>query len=140
MRINLSPYIELGPGPYSIYDYVDPNFVVDDQVITYLKVGHCGLVCLGVYKHPFKPDKTMLGPYTFDDGDKYNWDSNLWEYVTKYHVTLPKEFIEHAMSVNGLKFIVENIDDSSLFSEAVKKYKKRKASEKLRSADQKNFW
>ena len=131
MKINLSPYIELESGPYSIYDYVDPSFVVDDQVITYLKVGHYGLACPGAYNHPFEHDKIVLGPYRRSDGDKYIWDYNLWEYVTKYHVKLPKDFIEHAMSTTGLKFIVENIDDSGMFSQAVTEYKKRKASEML---------
>ena len=55
----------------------------------------------------------------------------MWEYVEKYHVTLPQEFINYAMSVEGCKFIAENISDSCLFSPTVAKWHKKKLLEKL---------
>jgi len=45
-EIKLSPYVEICCGSVSIYDHVDVNFKVDDQVITYLKLGHTSIVCL----------------------------------------------------------------------------------------------
>jgi hypothetical protein len=31
--------------------------------------------------------------------------SDTWKYVLKYHVTLPKEFIDHVMSEEGIAFM-----------------------------------
>ena len=61
------------------------------------------MVCLGVYKHPFK-DRDLLGPYLYTDGEYY-WDRDTWKYVVKYHVTLPQAFIDKVMSEEGTVFL-----------------------------------
>lgn len=56
--ICLSPYKELDDGwTESIYDHIDPNFNVDNQVIMYLKAGCVSIGSFGVYTHPFEPEK-----------------------------------------------------------------------------------
>ncbi|MCM1506428.1 MAG: hypothetical protein NC177_04745 [Ruminococcus flavefaciens] len=53
----------------------------------------------GVYQHPFKPEVTLFGPTMYSDG-YYYWESNTAEYVSKYGLTLPDEFISHVMNKN----------------------------------------
>ena len=57
----IMPFKEIKAGHESIYDHIDENFVVPKKVIAYLQTTQPHLVCMGLYKHPFK-DKTLCGP------------------------------------------------------------------------------
>lgn len=120
----LSPYKELHCGDKSIYDHVQEGYTVPDQVIAYLRTTQPYLMSPGIYEHPFRPGKQLLGPYRYTDG-KYYWDRDTWKYVVKYHVTLPQEFIDHVMSQEGTAFIEHFIDQSDSWSESIKKWKKK---------------
>ena len=123
-KICLSPYKELLSGDESIYDHVQEGYTVPDKVITYLRTTKPYLMSPGVYEHPFKPGKELLGPYMYEDGIHY-WDRDLWKYVVKYHVTLPEEFINYVMSGKGDAFIEECINSSESWSESIKDFKKQ---------------
>ena len=108
-RINIMPYVELQSGEESIHDHIDPDQVVPEEVIEYLKHGEFRLVCMGIYPHPFEPDVRLCGPYWYGD-DKYEWDRDAWKYASKYHVELPQEFIDHVLSEDGQKWLEEHKD------------------------------
>ena len=59
---------------------------------------------MGLYKHPFKEDVTLSGPYWYSDGE-YCWDRDAWKYVVKYHDKLPQSFIDKVMSDEGTEFL-----------------------------------
>ncbi len=120
----LTPYKELHCGDKSIHDYVQENYTVPDQVIAYLRTTQPYIMRPGIYEHPFKPGKRLLGPYMYTDG-KYYWDRDTWKYVVKYHVTLPPEFIDHVMSEEGRAFIEHFLDQSVSWSDTIKKWKKQ---------------
>lgn len=124
-KICLTPFKELQIGRESIYDYVQEGYAVPDKVIAYLRTTQPYWMSPGIYGHPFKPGKRLLGPYTYTDG-KYYWDRDTWKYVVKYHVILPQEFIDYVMSDEGTAFIEQFIDRSDSWSEAVKRWKKEK--------------
>ena len=123
-RICISPFREIHCGNKSIHDYVQEGYTVPDRVIAYLRTTQPYLMSPGVYDHPFKPGKRLLGPYLYTDG-KYYWDRDTWKYVIKYHVTLPQEFIDHVMSEEGASFIERFIDQSDSWSHAIKEWNKR---------------
>ncbi len=125
--ICLTPYKELRCGDKSIYDFVQDDYTVPDQVIAYLRTTQPFLMSPGIYKHPFKPEMKLLGPYMYTDG-KYYWDRDTWKYVAKYHVTLPQEFIDHVMSEEGVAFIERFIDKSNSWSGIIKKWKEQPGS------------
>lgn len=110
----LTPYKELHWGKESIFDYIDPEFVVCDKVIQYLQTDESYLVAPGIYEHPFIPSKRLLGPYSYTDG-QYYWDRDTWKYVVKYHLKLPKEFIDHVLSDKGTEFIKAHRHGAKLF-------------------------
>lgn len=103
-KINITPFKEIKGGELSIYDYVEEGYTVPEKVIEYLQTREPQLMSPGVYPHPFKEGKTLLGPYSYGDG-KYCWDRDTWKYVLKYHVKLPQDFIEHVMSEEGTAFL-----------------------------------
>ena len=92
----LSPFKEINCGSESIYDYVKEGYTAPDKVIDYLRSAAPYLTCLGVYEHPFIKEKMIAGPYLCKD-DNFYWEQNTWEYVAKYHVILPQEFIDYIM-------------------------------------------
>lgn len=102
--ITITPYKELRLGKKSIYDYVQPGYTVPPKVIAYLQTKEPSLMSPGIYTHPFKPEKHLLGPYTYTDG-LYRWDRDTWKYVLKYGLTLPQSFIDHVMSDEGTEFL-----------------------------------
>ena len=71
--ICVSPYRELRFGNESIFDHVQGNYSVPDRVIAYLRTTQPYLMSPGIYKHPFKPETDLLGPYLYTYG-KYCWD------------------------------------------------------------------
>ena len=123
-RICISPFKEIYCGNKSIHDYVQDGYTVPERVIAYLRTTQPFLISPGIYDHPFKPGKTLHVPYLYTDG-KYYWDRDTWKYVIKYHVTLPQEFIDHVMSVEGAAFIERFIDQSDLWSQVIKDWNKR---------------
>ena len=123
-RTCLSPFKELHFGDKSIHDFVQEGYTVPERVITYLRTTDPYIMCPGIYEHPFKPGKRLLGPYTYTDG-KYYWDRDLWKYVLKYHVTLPQEFIDHVMSDEGKAYIEQFADSSESWSDTLKGWKKQ---------------
>ena len=103
-EIRLTPYKELKLGYKSIYDYVQVGYTVPPKVIAYLQTKEPSIMSPGIYTHPFKPKKHLLGPYTYTDG-LYRWDRDTWKYVLKYGLTLPQSFIDHVMSDEGTEFL-----------------------------------
>ena len=124
-RVCLTPYKELRFGEKSIHDYVKKNYSVPDRVIAYLRTTQPYIMSPGIYEHPFKPGKSLLGPYTYTDGHYY-WDRDTWKYVVKYHLTLPQEFVDYVMSEEGAAYIEQFIEKSDSWSETIKKWKKQK--------------
>ena len=115
-KICLTPFREIGGGSESIYDYVDSEYTVPEKVLTYLTRGDLYVLSPGVYEHPFKKGTHLPGPYTYTDG-YYYWDRDTWEYVLKYHVRLPEEFIDYVMAVtepNTLPLIPDCADGSKM--------------------------
>ena len=104
MTVNLTPYKEIDQGEESIYDHVQEGYTVPEKVIAYLQTTNPFCFSPGGYKHPFKKEAFLLGPYIYTDGN-YIWDRDTWKYVVKYHVTLPQEFISHVMSEEGTKYL-----------------------------------
>ena len=121
--ICLSPFKEIEGGDESIYDYVKEGYTVPDQVIAYLRTTEPYYMCPGIYEHPFKPGQRLLGPYVYTDG-KYYWDRDTWKYVLKYHVTLPQEFVDHAMSDEGAAYIESFLKKSDSWSDTIQDWKK----------------
>ena len=119
----LMPFKEIKAGHESIYDHIDENFVVPKKVIAYLQTTQPHLVCMGLYKHPFK-DKTLCGPYWYTDGE-YIWDRDAWKYVLKYHVTLPQNFIDKVMSDEGTAFLEKCAESDNSWSKTIKEWKKQ---------------
>lgn len=121
----LTPFKELCAGDLSIHDYLEPGYKVPVKVIIYLKVGKASFVCMGVYKHPFKQDRNLLGPYYMTD-DYYMWDRDTWKYVVKYGLKLPQKFIDHVMSEAGTEFIEKQLAAENNWPGIIKKWKKDK--------------
>ena len=67
-KVCISPYKELCCGEESIYNYVEKGYTVPDKVIAYLRTTKPFLMIPGVYKHPFKKEVDLLGPYLYTDG------------------------------------------------------------------------
>ena len=107
---NLSPYKELQHGDESIHDHIIPDQKVPIEVLKYLRHGQFQLACMGVYEHPFEEGVRLPGPYTYGD-DKYRWDRDMWLYVSKYHVELPQDFIDHVFSDEGRAWMEEHPDE-----------------------------
>lgn len=123
--ICVSPYRELRFGNESIFDHVQGNYSVPDRVIAYLRTTQPYLMSPGIYKHPFKPETDLLGPYLYTDG-KYCWDRDTWKYVLKYHVTLPQDFIDHVMSDEGKAYLERFGVQSSSWSGIIEDWKEQK--------------
>ena len=119
--INVMPYKEINGGDESIYDHIDGNFVVPEKVIAYLQTTQPHLVCMGLYKHPFK-DMLLCGPYWYTDGE-YFWDRDAWKYVIKYHVTLPQNFIDKVMSEEGTAFLEKCAESDESWAKKIKELK-----------------
>lgn len=118
----LSPFIELGNGDKSILDYVQGDYEVPPKVISYLQTTKPYMICFGIYEHPFIKGKTLLGPYSYTDG-YYWWDRDMWKYVVKYHVTLPKEFVDHVMSDKGTEFLMQCRSEKDSWTKRIKDWK-----------------
>ncbi len=123
--INVMPYKEINGGEESIYDHIDENFTVPEKVIAYLQTTQPHLVCMGLYKHPFK-DVQLCGPYWYTDGE-YFWDRDAWKYVVKYHVTLPQNFIDKVMSDEGTAFLEKCAESDESWSKKIKELKESPA-------------
>ena len=121
--ICLSPYKEINGGSESIYDHVQEGYTVPNQVIAYLRTTELYFMCPGIYERPFKPGQRLLGPYAYTDG-KYYWDRDTWKYVLKYHVTLPQEFVDYAMSDEGAAYIENFLKESGSWSDKIQDWKK----------------
>lgn len=122
---NVMPYKEINGGEESIFDHIDENFVVPEKVIAYLQTTQPHLVCMGLYKHPFK-DMQLCGPYWYTDGE-YFWDRDTWKYVVKYHVTLPQDFIDKVMSDEGTVFLEKCAESDESWSKRIKELKESPA-------------
>jgi len=100
----LTPFRELKHGDESIYDWVEDGYAVPKKVLAYLMTTEPFFMSPGIYEHPFKPGKRLLGPYCYTDGHFW-WDRDCWKYTAKYHVRLPREFVDYVMSGKGDKFM-----------------------------------
>ena len=121
--INIMPYKELKAGKESIFDHIDETFVAPQKVISYLKTTQPFVMSPGIYKHPFK-DMELLGPYYYTDGEYY-WDRDAWKYVVKYHVTLPRDFIDKVMSERGTAFLEECARSGDSWGNTIENWKKQ---------------
>ncbi len=100
------------------------GYTVPDKVIAYLRTTKPFMMSPGVYKHPFRDGRELLGPYWYTD-DKYYWDRDTWKYVVKYGLALPQEFIDHVMSENGTRFLEEQGGSEVSWSNTIKSWKKQ---------------
>ncbi len=123
--ICISPYKELQTGCESIYDHVRDEYTVPERVIAYLRTTQPYLMSPGVYKHPFKPETKLLGPYLYTDG-KYCWDRDTWKYVLKYHVALPQDFVDHVMSDEGKVYLERFGVQPGSWSDVIEDWKAQK--------------
>ncbi|MBD5087360.1 MAG: hypothetical protein HDT30_00895 [Clostridiales bacterium] len=124
--ICLTPYKEIRGGEKSIYDYVKEGYSVPEKVIKYLKTTKPYVMSPGVYKHPFKENSTLLGPYLYYDGIKYCWDRDTWKYIKKYGLTLPKEFIDYVMSEAGTAYLQSCQESEESWSNVISGMKESK--------------
>lgn len=108
----LTPFVELRLGDEKIHEWVEEGYSVPEKVIDYLKTTEPDIMSPGVYEHPFKAGVRLLGPYCYTDGH-YWWDRDAWKYVVKYHVKLPREFVDYVMSGKGDEFLSERIPTNS---------------------------
>ena len=123
--ISITPYRELRSGDQSIYDSVQEGYTIPPRVVAYLRAGRPYLMMPGIYPHPFKPGKRLLGPYKYTDGT-YSWDRDTWKYAVKYHVVLPREFIDHVMSEAGAAFLAQYGAQTGAWSDTIKQWKERR--------------
>lgn len=121
--INLTPYIELKQGQESIYENINPNNVVPDKMILYLRLGTAYVMSPGIYNHPFKTDTKLLGPYVYTD-ELFCWDRDTWKYVLKYGLVLSDRFVEYVMSEKGTEFIEKQLDSRISWEKAIEKMKR----------------
>lgn len=105
-RYCLTPYSEIKLGKESIFDHLQEGYTIPEKVIEYLKTQKLYFMSPGIYPHPFKPEKDLLGPYVYTDG-YYYWDRDTWKYSVKYGLVLPQEFIDHVISEEGTAFLNE---------------------------------
>lgn len=119
----LTPYKELLSGDASIHDFVGEKETVPDKVIAYLKTTKPYMMSPGIYEHPFKEGKELLGPYWYTDGEKYFWDRDTWKYVVKYGLKLPKDFIDYVMSEKGTEFLKKFDTETNSWSNEINKMK-----------------
>lgn len=120
-RINLTPYKQLKIGTEDINDHIEDGFQVPAKVLTYLQVGEPYIMSPGIYDHPFKEGKRLLGPYIYSDG-YYYWDRDTWKYVVKYGLILPQKFIDHVMSEAGTAFLEKHCTDNK-WKEVISEWK-----------------
>lgn len=120
-RFNLTPYSQLVCGKEDIHKHTKEGYKAPEKVLAYLRVGEPYLMCPGIYEHPFKEGKRLLGPYIYSDG-YYYWDRDTWKYVVKYGLTLPQEFIDHVMSEEGTAFLEKHCTDNK-WKDVISKWK-----------------
>ena len=66
--ISITPYKELRGGKECIHEHIQKGYAVPNKVIAYLQTGEPFTMSPGIYEHPFKAGKRLLGPYRFTDG------------------------------------------------------------------------
>lgn len=121
----VTPYIELSMGNLSIYDYVEEGYSVPERVLIYLQTTNPFMMALGVYEHPFKKGKNLLGPYSYTDG-KFYWDRDTWKYVVKYGLKLPQDFLDHVMSDAGKDFLEQFAKEHDSWQNQIVRLKQEK--------------
>lgn len=114
----LTPFRELGLGDESIHDWVEEGYTVPGKVIAYLQTTEPDVMFPGIYDHPFRTGVHLLGPYCYGDGH-YWWDRDAWKYVVKYHVRLPREFVDYVMSGAGDEFLQAHKPSASSWYDAI---------------------
>ena len=98
--ICLTPYRELRHGADSLKAHLSAPRILPERVRQYLSLGRVVQVVQGIYRHPFS-GKELVGPVLLGDGGRYTWDRDTLEYVEKYGLELPDEFIDYVMGSEG---------------------------------------
>ena len=122
--ISITPYKELRGGDESIHKHTKIGYAVPNKVIAYLQTTVPFMMSPGIYKHPFKAETRLLGPYLYTDG-KYYWDRDTWKYVLKYNLVLPQEFIDHVMSDEGTAFLEKCEKENNSWGNVIGKWKEQ---------------
>jgi len=125
MKICITPYKEIKGGEKSIYDFIKNDYSVPNKVIEYLRTTKPFVMSPGIYKHPFKPEVDLLGPYMYTDVHYY-WDRDTWKYVVKYGLTLPDEFVEYVTSGKGDSFLASFAKENPSWGKQIQKMKQGK--------------
>ncbi|MBO7123765.1 MAG: hypothetical protein J6V90_10880 [Treponema sp.] len=128
--INITPYKELNQGEKCIYDFINKEQKIFENVINYLKTESAFLMSPGIYTHPFKSDIKLLGPYLYTDG-KYCWDRDTWKYVVKYNLEIPDFFIKHVNSSEGKKWLKDYTENNNFTWKNIISEKKKNSKNEL---------
>ena len=72
----------------------------EDQVLGYLKSGNLLVGSPGIGCDVLSEDGSFSGPYHILTDGSWAWPQDLAFYVEKYHVKLPKEFVEDMRAKN----------------------------------------
>ena len=80
----------------------------EQKIIDYLNSGYCFSLDFGAMHDPFT-DEFMGHPHTISDSVWW-WEESLPNYVKKYHLSLPEEFISHMKSYNWVCEVDPSID------------------------------
>lgn len=84
----------------------------EQKIIDYLTAGHGSAIVFGVMHDPFT-NEFMGYPNPLSDGEWW-WEQSLPNYVKKYHLSLPEEFIVHMKNNNWEVMDASLIDFASL--------------------------
>lgn len=89
-----------GPNQPSLNESASKEPRPDEaKIVSYLRSGNLLVACPGVGQDALEKGK-LSGPlHIYTDG-KWAWPGDLAYYVTKYHVSLPEEFIQQMKANN----------------------------------------
>lgn len=74
---------------------------MEATVVAYLSTGQTLAAAGGVVHDEIDPQGGVIGPLKVLTDGTWVWPSDLAHYVAKYHVRLPKEFIEQVVRGRG---------------------------------------
>jgi hypothetical protein len=83
------------PSLRSIRDQLDPAVV--PAVVEYLQQGDIVSDALEIVSDPLDPTSAIAGGSGLQSDGTWVWRQDLWHYVQRYRIALPKDFVDHAL-------------------------------------------